>query len=181
MTDQEIIEKQKEQVEDFEYRLKEQEAAIVKEELKEAKKEIADYKRVLEKKNDHVSQLRQRVLKLEKEKEQYFDTLDKMLEMQRYIKDLKLQIDDLKGDKEDLQWELDRVRNTSKRKHNEREAGRKRDKHLDVYLLGCWAKEMTDQEIIGSEYDGFNGKKKVARASYYRAKKRLIGQHDEQK
>ena len=57
-------------------------------------------------------------------------------------------------------------------------AGRKRDKHLEVYLLSCWAKEMTDQEIIGSEYDGFDGKKKVARASYYRAKKRLIGKQE---
>lgn len=57
-------------------------------------------------------------------------------------------------------------------------AGRKRDNHLEVYLLGCWAKEMTDQEIIGSEYDGFDGKKKVARASYYRAKKRLIGKQE---
>lgn len=57
--------------------------------------------------------------------------------------------------------------------HNERGAGRKKDSHLEVYLLSCWAKEMTDKEIIGSEYDSFNGKKKVSRASYYRAKKRL--------
>ena len=59
--------------------------------------------------------------------------------------------------------------------HNERNAGRKKDTHLEVYLLGCWAKEMTDQEIIGTEYDSFYGKKKVSRASYYRAKKRLRG------
>ena len=57
--------------------------------------------------------------------------------------------------------------------HNERGAGRKKDSHLEVYLMSCWAKGMTDQEIIGSEYDSFDGKKKVAYASYYRAKKRL--------
>lgn len=57
--------------------------------------------------------------------------------------------------------------------HNERGAGRKKDSHLEVYLMSCWAKGMTDQEIIGSEYDSFDGKKKVAHASYYRAKKRL--------
>lgn len=57
--------------------------------------------------------------------------------------------------------------------HNERNAGRKKDSHLEVYLMSCWAKGMTDQEIIGSEYDSFDGKKKVAYASYYRAKKRL--------
>ena len=57
--------------------------------------------------------------------------------------------------------------------HNERGAGRKKDSHLEVYLMSCWAKGMTDQEIIGSEYDSFDGKKKVAYASYYIAKKRL--------
>ena len=57
-------------------------------------------------------------------------------------------------------------------------AGRKTDKHLEVYLLNCWAREMTDQEIIGSEYQGFDGVKKVARASYYRAKKRLLKKRD---
>ena len=57
--------------------------------------------------------------------------------------------------------------------HNARGAGRKKDTHLEVYILECWAKGMTDKEIIGSEYDSFDGKKKVAYASYYRAKKRL--------
>ena len=75
--------------------------------------------------------------------------------------------------------ELESELSSRKSERNPFGAGRKRDKHLEVYLLSCWAKEMTDKEIIGSEYDGFDGKKKVARASYYRAKKRLIGQQDE--
>ena len=45
---------------------------------------------------------------------------------------------------------------------------------LELYLLGCWAKDMTDQEIIDSQYDSFDGKKKVETASYYKAKKRLV-------
>lgn len=53
-------------------------------------------------------------------------------------------------------------------------AGRKKDRHLEVYLLSCWAKGMPDREIIGSEYQGFDGTKKVSKASYYRAKKRMI-------
>lgn len=72
--------------------------------------------------------------------------------------------------------ELESELSSRKSEKNPFGAGRKLDKHLEVYILGCWAKEMTDREIIGSEYDGFDGKKKVARASYYRAKKRLIGQ-----
>lgn len=60
-----------------------------------------------------------------------------------------------------------------KQEREHRNAGRKQNYHLRTYLLSCWAKEMTDKEIIGSEYDGYNGKEKVTRASYYRAKKEL--------
>ena len=56
-------------------------------------------------------------------------------------------------------------------------AGRKKDTALEEYLLECWRQQMKDREIIGSEYKGHDGKKKiVAQASYYRAKKRLHSQ-----
>ena len=95
---------------------------------------------------------------------------------------------ELKKENNRLKMELSKVGNTLEelieenkalkklknvRIHNARGAGRKKDTHLEVYILECWAKGMTDKEIIGSEYDSFDGKKKVAYASYYRAKKRL--------
>ena len=73
---------------------------------------------------------------------------------------------------------IDRVEELEIKCKNPFGAGRKKDSQLEVYLLSCWAKKMTDREIIGSEYDTCNGKKKVSRASYYRAKKRLVGHQD---
>lgn len=147
----------------------------VEKELEKAEKKVEVSEFRLRKKNEHLSELRKEIIRLEQERKRHFDAVEEVMNLKNHVKELQLQIDDLKGDKEDLQTELSISRSENKRKHNERGAGRKRDKHLEVYLLGCWAKEMTDQEIIGSEYDGFDGKKKVARASYYRAKKRLIG------
>lgn len=102
--------------------------------------------------------------------------------------ELEQEIKELKKENTRLKMELSKVGNTLEelieenkalkklknvRIHNARGAGRKKDTHLEVYILECWAKGMTDKEIIGSEYDSFDGKKKVAYASYYRAKKRL--------
>ena len=87
---------------------------------------------------------------------------------------LKMELSKLGNTLEELLEEnkaLKKLKNV--RIHNARGAGRKKDTHLEVHILACWAKEMKDNEIIGSEYDGFNGKKKVSRASYYRVKKRL--------
>ena len=203
-TDKEIIEEQRAKIEDLERRLRDQfeysqqllaenaEQKIsyetaervpieklleVEKELEKAEKKVEVSEFRLRKKNEHISELRKEIIRLEQERKQYFDAVEEVMNLKSHVKELQLQIDDLKGDKEDLQTEL----SIYKRKHNERGAGRKRDKHLEVYLLGCWAKEMTDREIIGSEYDGFDGKKKVARASYYRTKKRLIGRQDKQK
>lgn len=153
----------------------------VEKELEKAEKKVEVSEFRLKKKNEHISELRKEIIRLEQERKQYFDAVEEVMNLKSHVKELQLQIDDLKGDKEDLQTKLSISRSENKRKHNERGAGRKRDKHLEVYLLGCWAKEMTDREIIGSEYDGFDGKKKVARASYYRTKKRLIGRQDKQK
>lgn len=102
--------------------------------------------------------------------------------------ELEQEIKELKKENNRIKMELSKVGNTleelleenkalKKLKnvhvHNARGAGRKKDTHLEVYIMSCWAKEMKDNEIIGSEYDSFNGKKKVSRASYYRVKKRL--------
>ena len=204
-TDKEIIEEQRAKIEDLERRLRDQfeysqqllaenveqrvsyetaekvpieKLLEVEKELEKAEKKVEVNEFRLKKKNEHISELRRDVIRLEQEKKQHFDAVEEVMNLQNHIKELNLLINDLKSDKKDLQEELERAGSAGKRKHNERGAGRKRDKHLEVYLLGCWAKEMTDQEIIGSEYDGYDGKKKVARASYYRAKKRLIGQRD---
>ena len=52
-------------------------------------------------------------------------------------------------------------------------AGRKKDQYLEMYGWDCWDKGMSDSEIIGSTYFSYGEYKKVARATYYRAKKRL--------
>lgn len=113
---------------------------------------IAAYEdgKVLKQANDDAKEYKEQLVELEGKMEQYIDKV------------------------EDLENKLS-VRQSE---NNPFGAGRKTDSHLEVYLLGCWANGMTDQEIIGTEYDGFSGKNKVSRASYYRAKKRLIGQRD---
>lgn len=113
---------------------------------------IASYEdgKALKQANDDAEEYKERLIEQEGKLEQYIDK----------VEELENKLSNKPSDK------------------NPFGAGRKPDKHLEVYLLGCWAKEMTDQEIIGSEYDGYDGKKTVARASYYRAKKRLIGQQD---
>lgn len=207
-TDREIIKEQQAKIEDLERRLRNQyeysqqllaenfdqrvsyetaekvpieKLLEVEKELEKAEKKVEVNEFRLKKKNEHLSELRKEIIRLEQEKKQHFDAVEEVMNLKNHVKELNLLIDDLKSDKKDLQEELERAGSASKRKHNERGAGRKIDKHLEVYLLSCWAKEMKDQEIIGTEYDGFDGKKKVAYASYYRAKKRLIGKQEEQK
>ena len=200
-TDREIIKEQQAKIEDLERRLRDQyeysqqllaenvdqrvsyETAekVPIEKLLEVEKKVEVNEFRLKKKNEHLSELRKEIIRLEQEKKQHFDAVEEVMNLKNHVKELNLLIDDLKSDKKDLQEELERAGSASKRKHNERGAGRKIDKYLEVYLLSCWAKEMKDQEIIGTEYDGFDGKKKVAYASYYRAKKRLIGKQEEQK
>lgn len=100
---------------------------------------------------------------------------------EKQIASLLKMLDDQRETISKLRTELDKVRTETPqtpRKHNERGAGRKRNAHLEVYLLNCWAKEMRDCEIIGTEYDGFSGKETVNAPSYYRYKRWLKGKKD---
>lgn len=109
-----------------------------------------------------------------------YDALVRIVERQdKMLEQLQAQLEKKNDKIHILSTELDTLRlRTQKPKHNERNAGRKKNAHLEVYLLNCWAKEMRDCEIIGTEYDGFDGKQKVNAPTYYRYKRLLKGKKD---
>lgn len=129
----------------------------------------------LEQKNKELVQEVKRLESLVEEKHKLgIELQDKAKELEKENRKLRLELSKASDTLSCLSGEnkaLKKLKNVHV--HNERNAGRKKDSHLEVYLLSCWGKGMTDKEIIGTEYDSFYGKKKVSRASYYRVKKRL--------
>lgn len=84
----------------------------VERELEKAEKKVEANEFRLKKKNEHLSELRKEIIRLEEEKKQHFNAVEEVMNLKNHVKELNLLIDDLKSDKRDLQEELDRLNQT---------------------------------------------------------------------
>lgn len=152
--------------------------------LKTIKEDIATDKRVSElAKDEQIKKLEQSIEGYKSGEElkyalEYIDFLKhKTSEQEQYLEEYRKreeersQIEEFR--KENGETEI--VKIVYEKRRNKPGQGRKVDKNLEAYIMSCWEKEMNDSEIIGSEYQGPDGIRKVAKTSYYRVKKRLQG------